>query len=202
MFRPLARRLLTGGLTLFLVTVLVFVLIQWTAGDPLAEAADAGFSRRMPPEAQAELRRVYHLDQPVHRQYLLWLGDALRGDLGRSLHDRRPVSEKIGERLGTTLTLNIVSLLLMAGLAVPLGAAAALRPGSITDRLGAAIGYLLYALPLFWAGLLLQILFGLRLEWLPLAGLSSVGAEELGSVARLWDRAEHLVLPVLALSYG
>jgi peptide/nickel transport system permease protein len=200
--RALARRLATGLLTLFLVTVLVFLLIQLAPGEPLA--ADMGGEGLHPvsPETRAELQRLYHLDQPPYRQYLLWLGDVLRGDLGRSFHDKREVSRKIGERIGITVTLNGLSLLLMVLLAVPLGTAAAYRPGSLIDRIGGGATYLLYAVPLFWAGLLLQIAFAVRLGWLPLAGLASDGAESFGPFARAADAAGHLVLPVICLSYA
>jgi peptide/nickel transport system permease protein len=200
--RALTRRLVTGALTLFLVTLLVFLLVHLAPGSPLGEAMDGAGLHRLSPEARAELERIYHLDQPVHRQYFLWLGDLLHGDLGRSFHDKRPVTEKIGERLGVTVTLNVLALALMLLLAVPLGAAAAWRPGSVLDRYAGAGTYLLYSVPVFWTGLLLQIAFAVRLGWLPLAGLASEGSESLGSAASLLDRAAHLVLPVLCLSYG
>ncbi len=145
--------------------------------------------------------RLYRLDRPVHEQYLLWLGDALRGDLGRSFYDRRPVAEKIRERFGISLSLNLLSLALMVALAVPIGAAAANRPGSRFDRWSATTTYLLYAVPLFWAGLLLQMLLSNRLG-LPLYGVTSDDYEYLGWFGRLGDRAAHLVLPVITLSYG
>jgi peptide/nickel transport system permease protein len=198
----LARRLATGALTLLLVTALVFVLIQLAPGDPLAEEMGASGLHRLTPEARAELERLYHLDRPVHVRYLWWLRDLLRGDLGRSFHDRRPVIEKLGERLGVSLTLNGLSLLLMVLLAVPIGAAAAWRPGSVVDRLAAWGTYGLYAVPAFWAALLLQILFAVQLGWLPLAGLESEAGSSLGLPARLLDRAAHLVLPVCCLTYG
>jgi peptide/nickel transport system permease protein len=200
--RTLARRLATGLLTLFLVTILVFLLIQLSPGEPLAAGMESEGLHPVSQETRAELQRIYHLDQPLHRQYLLWLGDLLQGDLGRSFHDKRRVSEKIGERIGITFTLNVLSLALMIMLAVPLGTAAAYRPGSMIDRLGGGATYLLYAVPVFWAGLLLQIAFAVRLGWLPLAGLSSDGAESLGPLARAGDTAGHLVLPVICLSYG
>jgi peptide/nickel transport system permease protein len=157
---------------------------------------------RLPPAARAELERIYHLDQPLHRQYVMWLADVLRGDLGRSLHDRRPVAEKIGERIGITVILNGLALVLMILLAVPIGAAAAWRPGSWVDRLAATGTYALYAIPVFWAGLLLQIVFAVHLGWLPLAGLTSDGYETLGPLGRATDRLWHWILPVLCLSYG
>jgi peptide/nickel transport system permease protein len=200
--RALARRLATGLLTLFLVTILVFLLIQLAPGKPLAAEMDGEGLHPVSPETRAELEKIYHLDQPPHKQYLLWLGDLLRGDLGRSFHDKRAVAEKIGERIGITFTLNALSLLLMILLAVPLGTAAAYRPHSLLDRMGGGATYLLYAVPVFWAGLLLQIAFAVRLGWFPLAGLASDGAEALGPLARAADAAGHLVLPVICLSYG
>jgi len=198
----LAHRLATGALTLLLVTGLVSVLIHLAPGDPLGDSLESAGMHRLPPAARAELERIYHLDQPLHRQYVMWLADVLRGDLGRSLHDRRPVAEKIGERIGITVILNGLALVLMIVLAVPIGAAAAWRPGSWVDRLAATGTYALYAIPVFWAGLLLQIVFAVHLGWLPLAGLTSDGYEALGPLGRATDRLWHWILPVLCLSYG
>jgi len=198
----LARRVATAAVTLLLVTLLVFCLIHLAPGEPLGGGPEEEGLVRLSERARAELRALYHLDQPLHRQYLLWLTDLARADLGRSFHDRRPVTEKIGERLGITLVLNAVSLTLMLLVAVPIGTAAAWRRGSAWDRLVAGATYLFYAVPVFWAGLLLQILFSVKLGWLPLAGLRSPQHEFLGSFGQFADRAAHLVLPVICLSYG
>jgi peptide/nickel transport system permease protein len=193
--------MVTGALTLFLVTVLVFVLIQLAPGSPFGEGMESAGLQRLSPETLAELERIYHLDQPLHRQYLLWLGDLVRGDLGHSFHDKQPVAAKIGERLGVTLTINALALLVMVLTAVPLGAAAAWKSDTFLDRYSGIGTYLLYSLPVFWAGLLLQVLFAVRLGWLPLAGLSSDAVDSLGAVQGLLDRGMHLVLPVVCLSY-
>jgi peptide/nickel transport system permease protein len=202
MLATLMRRVATAGLTLLLVTLVVFCLVQLSLGDPLGEGPETEGLARFSEEEHSELRASYRLDEPLHRQYVLWLGDLARGDLGRSFHDRRPVAEKIGERFGITLTLNALSLALMLSIAVPLGTAAALRPGSAWDRLAGSGTYALYAVPAFWAGLLLQIVFAVQLDWLPLAGLRSQSHEFLTGPAQFVDRAAHLVLPVLCLSYG
>jgi peptide/nickel transport system permease protein len=202
LIRLLARRLLTGLATLALVTVLVFLLIQFSAGGPIGGAAESEGLHRLTPEMQHELEKIYHLDQPLHRQFWLWLSDAARGDFGRSFHDRRPVSEKILERAGATLTLNIFALTLTVLLSVVIGTTAAFRPGSAWDR-GSALGtYLLYALPVFWVGLLLQMGFSLRLGWLPAYGMASDNHALLSPIGSLFDRITHLVLPVICLSYG
>jgi peptide/nickel transport system permease protein len=202
MLRLLIRRVSTAALSLFLVTVLVFLLIHLVPGSPIAEDPEAAGLVRLSEETIEELVRLYHLDRPLHQRYLSWLADLLRGDLGRSFHDRRPVIEKIGERLGISMTLNALSLLLMVGLSVPIGAAAAWRPGSRTDRLAGLGTYLIYAVPVFWAGLLLQILFSVHLGWLPLSGVTSTDYERLSWLGRIADRGRHLVLPVVCLSYG
>ena len=197
-----SRRLVSGALTLLLVTGVVFALAHLTPGDPMDAEEGGGETHQLTAERRAELRALYHLDEPIHRQYLEWLTDVARGDLGLSFHDRRPVGEKIAERLPVTLTLNALSFFLMCLLAVPGGAVAAWKPGARWDRLSGPVTYALYAVPAFWAALLLQIVFSVRLGWLPLYGLVSDRAEALGPVGRLVDRAVHLALPVLCLTYG
>jgi peptide/nickel transport system permease protein len=198
-----ARRALTATATLALVTLLVFLLIHLAPGGPLQGSTEEEEGlQRTSPQAREALRTLYHLDLPLHRQYLLWLDDLVHGDLGRSFRDRRPVIDKIGERLGVTLLLEGLALGLMLLVAVPLGVLAALRPGSAWDRWAAGGTYLLHAVPSFWAGLLLQLALAVHLGWLPLAGLSGSDAPPLSSLAGWRDRAAHLVLPVLCLSYG
>ena len=198
----LGRRLATATATLLLVTVVVFALIHLAPGDPLAGVQSDDGLMRLSQQARDELRAHYRLDRPVHEQYLLWLRDLSRGDLGRSFHDRQPVTGKIADRLGVTVTLNVLALVLTILIAVPVGTAAALSPASTLDRMTAGGGYALYAVPAFWAGLLLQLLFAVQLDWLPLAGVRSTGHEFLSGGGRFADRAAHLVLPVLCLSYG
>lgn len=202
MLRTLARRVATAAVTLWLVTLSVFGLIHLAPGGPLGASQAEDGLHRVSPEAAAEVRALYRLDRPLIEQYGLWLRDVLHGDLGRSFHDRREVSEKIGERVGVTLLLNACAIALMVGLALPAGALAALRPGSWWDRLSGVLAFALYAMPAFWAALLLQIVVAERLDWLPLAGVRSPDWDRLGAVEGLVDRAAHLVLPVLCLSYG
>jgi len=185
------KRLATGALTLLLVTVLVFGLIQLAPGAPL-ETGDDGLEPLTAAD-RAALEAYYGFDRPIPAQYLAWLGNLARGELGRSIRDRRPVAEKIAERLPVTLSLNFLALVLILGLAVPIGAAAALNPGSRADRWSGTATYLLYAIPVFWAALLLQRLFAVRLGWLPLYG-SGGGAG--------MPRLANLVLPVICLTYG
>jgi peptide/nickel transport system permease protein len=198
----LGRRIANGLLTLTLVTVLVFSLIHLAPGSPVAGATSSEALRRLSPEAMAELERLYRLDQPLHRQYLGWIAGVLQGDLGRSFHDRRPVAQKIRERIGVTLTLNGLALLVMVMLSVPLGALSASRPGSAIDRTSGWLTYAAYALPTFWVAMLLQLFFAVRLQWLPLAGLESDAWSRMDPLRLLLDRLAHLVLPVACLALG
>ena len=191
MLRRVATRLGTGVLTLLLVTLLVFGLVQLAPGSPLATAED-GLKPLSATDREA-LEAYYGFDRPLGVQYVSWLGKLLRGDLGTSIRDRRPVIDKIVERLPVTLSLNALALFFIVLLSVPLGAAAALNPGSIIDRWSATATYLLYAIPIFWAALLLQRLFAVRLGWLPLYGS--------GAAAGV-PRLANLVLPVVCLTYG
>jgi len=198
----LLKRAATAATTLVLVTCIVFALVHATPGDltPGAGSGDESPSV-LSPERTREIRALYHLDEPLIRQYGLWIRDVLRGDLGRSFYDARPVVEKIGSRLPTTLALNAVSLALMIAISLPLGAFAAWKRGTGWDRLGGLVTYALFAVPVFWAALLLQLLFSVRLGWLPLFGVESPEAAGFGGATALLDRAAHLVLPVVCLSY-
>ncbi|HXV76361.1 MAG TPA: ABC transporter permease [Candidatus Polarisedimenticolaceae bacterium] len=189
-------------MTLWFVTALVFVLIHLAPGSPLDGAEDRGGMTRLSDEDRAELARLYRLDQPLHRQYAAWVGGVLRGDLGRSFHDRRPVADKIVERIGVTAAINGLALGLMAALALPLGALSAWRPGSRVDRYGAWLTYAAYAIPVFWAALLFQLLFAVELRWLPLAGLDAGGGSPTSPLVAAVDRLRHLVLPVVVLAVG
>lgn len=193
-----ARRVATALATLALVTVGVFALLSGLPGNALPENETG---HRLPADYVAALRSEYRLDEPLAARYAAWIRDLASGDLGTSLAARRPVAEIVRERLPVSLELNAAALLAILLIATPLGIASAFKPGSRWDRLGAAGTMVLYAIPVFWMALLLQWLFAIRLDWLPLFGVSS---DRLGAspIAALADRAAHLVLPVACLTYG
>ena len=183
-----ARRLASAAITIALVSLLVFSLGASLPGTTDEDESD----RPLSPEYRAALREQFHLDAPVLVRYARWAGDLIRGDLGVSFREKRPVAVIIKERLPVSLALNALALSAIVGLAVPIGIAAAWRPSSAQDRLLGFATTALYAVPVFWAALLLQWVFAVRLGWLPLFGLGSGVA----------DRAAHLVLPVACLTYG
>lgn len=171
-----------------LVAVFTFLLLHLAPGDPAALmlGPDA------PQSAVLELRGRLGLDRPLVEQFVRWLGQMVRGDLGRSIFLAAPVSQLIQERLPVTASLALASLAVALGLGVPLGVWAALRPNSLRDLLVMLVSFAGISVPEFVLGLLLLIAFSVTLGWLPVGGYVPLAQ---GVVA--W--AQHLVLPALAL---
>jgi peptide/nickel transport system permease protein len=193
------RRLALAVPTLLGIVVLVFLLLHLAPGSPVtAMGAESG--RRVSVRAAQEMRRQYGLDRPLSDRFVAWIGRVARLDLGESFVDRRPVSVRIREALPHTLLLNGLALLLTLAIAIPLGVAAGGRPEGALDRVSGVVLFALYSLPSFWAALLLQTLFSVRLRWLPLMGVASDAAPS--GWAGVADRLEHLALPVACLTYG
>jgi peptide/nickel transport system permease protein len=197
--RYIARRLLLAAPTLAGIILLVFLLLHLAPGSPVT-AAGGESGRRMSARAAEEMRRLYGLDRPLPERFGKWVGRLARFDLGESFADRRPVAERIGEALPYTLALNGLALLLTLAIAIPLGVEAGGRPESAFDRISGAALFALYSTPSFWAALLLQTLFSVKLGWLPLYGV--VSDPPPAGLAGVADRAAHLALPVACLTYG
>ena len=122
------------------------------------------------PAQIAEVARRYGLDRPFYVQYVDWAGNALAGNLGRSLFTNEPVAQLIGERIGVTLKLAVMSVMFAFLVAVPLGVLAAVRPNSLIDRAALTLAVFGQAIPNFWFGLILIVVFGVTLRWLPISG--------------------------------
>jgi peptide/nickel transport system permease protein len=186
--RYLLRRLAAFAATLGVVSVLVFVVIRVLPGDPALLIMGTEAS----PEAAAALRRAMGLDRPIAVQYVEWIGNALRGDLGRSIQYDVPVGRLILSRLHVTLPLTGLAALFMAALALPLGVFAATHQRQVGDYLAMVVSQLGIAVPSFWAGLLLILVFAVQLGWTRAGGFDGWQA---GILAGL--RA--LILPGIAL---
>src|SRR5690554_4072227 len=166
MFKYILRRLLLMIPVLLGVTVIVFGIMFLTPGDPavmmMGEAAPAA-------EVEA-LRERLGLDQPAHVQYVRWLGRLVQLDLGRSIRSSRPVTAEIGQRIGPTIELAVLATILAVIVGVPLGVMSATRRDSIADHVATVLAFVGLAMPVFWQGLMMIILFSLVLEWLPPSG--------------------------------
>lgn len=192
------RRLL-GIIPLLLgITLISFAVIHLAPGKPVA--LQQSLDPRISPEIRTRLTKAYGLDKPLHAQYAEWLNRLIRLDFGRSFSDERPVIEKIIERLPVTLTINILSLLLTLGLAIPAGILCALRANSPFDRLATFLAFISFSVPTFWLALLLMNLFGINLGWLPISGIKSLDFEYFSPAQKLADLGRHLILPVAVSS--
>ena len=183
------------------ITIISFTVMKMAPGDPTSLVTD--LNPNMNEETIARIRAHYGLDQPWHIQYLKWLRNIIMLDFGTSFApDGRPVLDKILERIPITLFINIVSLLLILAIAIPIGVSSAVKQGSLFDRGTTVFVFLGFAIPSFWLALLLMILFGAKLEWLPISGIRSLNYAELSQVGRVFDFAEHLILPIFISAFG
>ena len=196
MLRYSVKMTCSGLLLILGLVVFTFFLIRLSPGSPGA----AAFDPNRAPDLMEQAERSWGLDQPVWRQFLNWIVDLIRGDLGRSYASGRPVTAVIGEALPNTLILTLPALLIQVMLGLLLGVLAARRPGSFLDRGISGLTLLLYAMPTFWLALLLLWLFSFHFGLLPSSHMASVGAETLPLLQRWADRAVHLLLPLLSMS--
>jgi peptide/nickel transport system permease protein len=188
MRRLILRRAVAFLATLFVVSLLVFTVVRVLPGDPALLIMGTEGST----EAAAALRRAMGLDRPIPVQYVEWLGGALRGDLGRSIQYDVAVGRLILSRLAVTLPLTGLAAVFMTLVAVPLGIYAATRRGRAGDYVTMLLSQLGIAIPSFWAGLLLILLFAVRLGWVQAGGFD-------GWTAGLWPGLRALLLPAFAL---
>ena len=188
MRRYIARRAAAFVATLFCVSVLVFVVVRVLPGDPALVIIGAEGS----PEAAARLREALGLNRPIAVQYGEWLGRALRGDLGVSLQYDVPVGRLILSRLPVTIPLTLMAAAFMLTAALPLGLYAARRHRRVGDYLAMLVSQIGIAVPGFWAGLLLILLFSVRLGWVESGGFA-------GWSSGLWPGVRSLLLPAFAL---
>jgi peptide/nickel transport system permease protein len=186
--RYVLRRVAAFAVTLFFVSALVFVVVRVLPGDP----AELILGTEGNPETAQRLRRSLGLDQPLAIQYVAWLAGAVRGDLGTSIQYDLPVGRLIVSRLPVTLPLTLLAAGLMIVVAVPLGVYAATRYRRSADYAAMVVSQLGIAVPSFWSGLLLILLFSVHLGWFRSGGFEGWGAG-------LWPGVKSLLLPALAL---
>ncbi len=189
MFSYVIKRAVATLPVMAMVAVVVFAMLRLTPGDPAAILAGDDASG-----AQLEaIRRSMGLDQPIMVQLYVWMKQLAQGDLGVSLLSGTPVLEMIGGRIGPTLSLAVLTILLTIVVAIPMGVVAARNPGGLLDRTVMTFSVLGFSIPTFVIGYLLIYLMALKLGWFPVQGYSSVDKG-------LWPFFQRLVLPTLALS--
>lgn len=182
----LRKRLVQTIPVLFGIVLTVFLVVRLIPGDP----ARIMLGTRASEEKLAELRTELGLDQPIWQQFFTFVGNVAQGDLGQSLFYRRPVLDIILERLPVTVTLVVLSVILSVAVCVPLAVASAMRQGSVTDQAVRGLSTLALAMPGFWLGLNLLILFAVVWPIFPLSGFGK------GPLDILW----HLTLPAITIT--
>lgn len=188
MLRFILKRLLMATPTLLIVAVSVFILVRLVPGDP----ASLLLGDTATPEALADLQRRMGLDRDIVTQFTMWFTRVLQGDLGQSITSQQPVLPLVWDRFLVSGRLVIVAVVLAILVAVPAGMLAAWRQNTLTDLVLVGASTLLLSIPTFWLGLLILLLFGLTLGWLPVVGYVTL-AESPGKALL------YMVMPVLTL---
>ncbi|MCD9114779.1 ABC transporter permease [Pseudomonas bijieensis] len=185
------RRLLSAIPTLILVSLFVFTLQKLLPGDPVL--AMAGEERD--PAVMEYLRDKYRLNDPIPVQYLSWVGNVLTGDFGTSLRTEQPVTTLLASKLPVTLELAVLALLIALLIGIPTGIISAVRKGTVVDYGANVIALSGISIPHFWLGILLIMVFAVKLQWLPASGFVPVG-EDFG------QNLKTLILPAFVLGAG
>jgi len=189
-----ARRLLFAIPTLLAISLVTFLLTRFAPGDPVSlyTFGDPNITE----EDKALLRHTYGLDKSLPEQYVDFLAHAVRLDFGKSILYHKDAGPLVVERLGVTVQLGLAALLLQLAIGIPLGVIAALRRGSWVDNVIRVVAVAGHAVPPFWLGLLMIILFSVTLRWLPSQGWLTIGKSE----ADVLDRLRHILMPAFVLS--
>jgi peptide/nickel transport system permease protein len=195
---------------MFGVAIIVFLFMRLTPGDPVDIMMGQGGA--VSAGEMEQLRAEFHLDEPLHIQLWLFLKDAVRGDLGYSYVQKLPVTRLLAERLPATIELAVAALLVSLAIALPVGILSAARQNSFLDRFSMAGAFLGISMPGFWLGIVLILIFAVRLNWLPVqgrvdfesrltpvTGFFVLDSLLTGNRAALISTLKHLVLPALTL---
>nr|WP_129951426.1 ABC transporter permease [Rahnella sp. RFA10(1/100)] len=191
MLELVMKRLISAIPTLFLVTLMVFSLQKLLPGDPIT--AMAGEERD--PAVIAQLREQYHLNDPIPSQYFHWVGNALRGDFGTSLRTQEPVLQLIASKLPVTLELSLLAMIVALIIGITMGVLAAVHKGTWIDNGTNFLALSGISIPHFWLGVLLIILFSVKLHWLPASGYVPFSEDPLQNL-------KTMLLPAAVLGTG
>ncbi|MCR2820073.1 ABC transporter permease [Lederbergia panacisoli] len=194
MYKYIFGRILGMIPNLFIITILIFSLAKLAPGDPFAMQMDPGISK----EDIERQRAMYGIDDPIPKQYFVWLTNVVQGDFGNSLKTKRPVNDLINERIWNTVLLAALSLFITISIAIPLGILSARRPYSLVDYMGTTFSFTGLSIPNFYLGLLLIFVFALHFGWFPSQGTVTTSANYTGF--RLFmDKLHHALLPAIAI---
>jgi len=183
------RRLIWALITIILLTMVVFFAMRLLPGDPLMIYVAQSQISNIGPEALEKLRAEHGLDKPLIVQYFNWVKGVVQGDLGRSIFYNESVGRLIAKRLPITANIGILAFIIATILGTLSGLLAGLRRGRLADQIVTPLAYVGITIPIFWLGILLVYIFGLKLGWLPIGGYTS-------PFENLWMNIKQLVMPV------
>ncbi|MFQ5455652.1 MAG: ABC transporter permease [Nitrospirota bacterium] len=182
------------------ITIITFGIMHLAPGEPTD--LQTTLNPKVSAQAKEHLRKLYGLDKPLYIQYLNWLKRFSILDFGRSFVNGRPVIDRIFERLPITITINLISIFLIIIIAMPIGILSAAHQYSVYDKVVTILVFIGFAIPTFWLALLLMILFGINLQWLPISGYQSIDISGMSTSELLFDRISHLILPIFVSAFG
>lgn len=190
MWKTIVRRFLIMIPQLFVLSIIIFILAKNMPGDPFTGL----ITPQTDPARIAELTEKAGLNDPIHMQYLRWMGNAFQGDFGLSYTYKRDVGALIGERALNTFWLSLLSVILLYALAIPLGILAGRYQNTRLDKTIVLYSFVTYAIPTFVLALVFLFLFGYQLRWFPTSGSVDIKMQA-GTLAYYWDRFYHILLP-------
>lgn len=195
------RLLLSVPLVLGIITA-TFFMSRLAPGDPMDMYLEPRRQSQMDPQVIELLREKYGLDKPVHVQYVTWVKNLAKGDLGESFRFRRPVKDLLVEALPYTLQLTFLAIVLDALAGISLGIVSAVKQYTKLDKAVTVGSLVVYAIPSFWLALMLIMVFSVNLGWFPTSQTRSMNYDDLTVMGRILDRLWHLVLPVFIMGIG
>ena len=199
--RFLIKRLIYIIFVFFIISILMFAIYKSLPGDPVRMMMQGNIKPEVYQQQYEITRKQLGLDQPVPVQYVKWITNMLRGDLGYSTEYRRQVKEVIGVPMRNTVLLNLFSMIIVFLIAIPLGIATAVKKNSIFDKLVQVVTIIGYSVPSFVIALLAIYVFAIQLPIFPISGVKTAGFTGTG-IAAVLDMAKHMALPVLVMSVG
>ena len=203
MFSYIIRRILVSIPTLLGITLVTFFIINLAPGDPAQFQTQGIMDSEVSIRIYEQLREYYELDQPVHVRYVKWLGRLVTLDFGVSMStDRRPVFDKIKERLWPTMSLAIISIVISLTLSIPIGIYAAARQNRLFDTISSTLLYALYSVPSYVMAVPLILLIGVQWDLLPFQGMTSDNYDELTTAGKFLDLVKHYALITFCFSFG
>lgn len=213
------RRFLLIIPTFLGITLITFLILQIVPGGPLEmeimkirmggqrggeTGSTSGSTQNIPQSAIDELKKFYGFDKPIHERYLIWVGNLLKFDLGRSYVYSEPVWDVIKSRFPVSIYFGLIGFILTYMICVPLGVYKAVKNGSVFDFISSSLVFIGYSIPGFAFGALMLVLFGGGSFWnvFPLGGFRSNGWDDLSLGSKIWDQMWHTFLPVLSYMIG